>query len=269
MIAISELSSDFFSADKSQLSTDVVRLTAHWVTRMVRIFGLDTIGPDEDPSRIGWAGVEIPDAAKAYVYPLSETRDMLRRKARSAEGISAADLQALTTDRAPVAGSDEKNPFAAVARDFNHELASLGSSSSALGRDVLALCDRLRDADLFNLGVYLEDREGEKPALVRPVSKDLLAAKHEKEEREADKRRRKEEAEAKAREQLERGRLSHRDMFRTDEARKEYGEWDKDGMPTKDAAGKEVAKSKAKKLRKDWERQKKAHEAWLKAQGGQ
>ena len=47
-------------------------------------------------------------------------------------------------------------------------------------------------------------------------------------------------------------------MFRT----AEYTEWDADGMPTKDAEGKEVAKSKRKKLVKEWERQKKLHEEW-------
>jgi cysteinyl-tRNA synthetase len=34
------------------------------------------------------------------------------------------------------------------------------------------------------------------------------------------------------------------------------------GMPTKTRAGEDVPKSALKKLRKDWERQKKAHEDW-------
>jgi cysteinyl-tRNA synthetase len=36
-------------------------------------------------------------------------------------------------------------------------------------------------------------------------------------------------------------------------------------LPVKDKEGKEVAKSRSKKLRKDWERQKKLHEAWVAA----
>ena len=51
-------------------------------------------------------------------------------------------------------------------------------------------------------------------------------------------------------------------MFRTNE----FSAWDDEGLPTRDAAGEEVTKSRAKKLRKDWERQKKAHEAWLASQ---
>ena len=52
------------------------------------------------------------------------------------------------------------------------------------------------------------------------------------------------------------------EMFRTSE----FSAWDADGLPTHDVEGKEVAKSRAKKLRKDWERQKKAHEAWQASQ---
>ena len=48
-------------------------------------------------------------------------------------------------------------------------------------------------------------------------------------------------------------------MFRTNE----YSAWDDEGVPTRDAAGEELTKSRAKKIRKDWERQKKLHEAWL------
>lgn len=50
-------------------------------------------------------------------------------------------------------------------------------------------------------------------------------------------------------------------MFKT----AEFSAWDEDGLPTKDAEGEPVNKSRAKKLRKDWERQKKAHDAWLAA----
>jgi len=38
------------------------------------------------------------------------------------------------------------------------------------------------------------------------------------------------------------------------------GEWDADGVPTKDRGGAEVNKSRTKKLRKEWEKQKKLFE---------
>ena len=48
-------------------------------------------------------------------------------------------------------------------------------------------------------------------------------------------------------------------MFRT----AEFKEWDEDGIPTKDAEGVEITKSRRKKLVKDWSRQKAQHEGWL------
>lgn len=55
----------------------------------------------------------------------------------------------------------------------------------------------------------------------------------------------------------EKSRLSLLGMIRTNE----NSAWDDEGLPTRDAAGDEITKSRAKKLKKDWERQKKLHEA--------
>ncbi|KAL8946419.1 MAG: hypothetical protein Q9183_007906, partial [Haloplaca sp. 2 TL-2023] len=60
------------------------------------------------------------------------------------------------------------------------------------------------------------------------------------------------------------GKMSPREMFATEE----YGEWDEEGFPIKDREGNELVKSRVKKLRKEWERQRKLHEVWLKEQRG-
>jgi cysteinyl-tRNA synthetase len=64
---------------------------------------------------------------------------------------------------------------------------------------------------------------------------------------------------------MEKGKLSHLEMFRppNDDM---YEAWDEEGMPTRERGGEPLAKSRLKKLKKDWERQKKAHEAWLAVQ---
>jgi cysteinyl-tRNA synthetase len=62
--------------------------------------------------------------------------------------------------------------------------------------------------------------------------------------------------------QDEKAKLSPLQMFRTEE----YGEWDESGIPTRDAKGEEVTKTRRKKLTKDWERQKKLHDGWLASQ---
>lgn len=97
-------------------------------------------------------------------------------------------------------------------------------------------------------------------SLIRPVTKELRAAKAEQEAREEQKRKAKEEREKEAAAKADKGKLSHLDMFRT----AEYSAWDEEGLPLKDAKGEEITKSKAKKLRKDWERQRRVHEAWRK-----
>lgn len=54
-------------------------------------------------------------------------------------------------------------------------------------------------------------------------------------------------------------------MFKADA---KYAEWDADGLPTKLADGSEVPKSQVKKLKKEWERQKKLHDEYLAKFGG-
>ena len=50
-------------------------------------------------------------------------------------------------------------------------------------------------------------------------------------------------------------------MFKT----AEWSAWDESGLPTKDAKGEEITKSKSKTLKKAWDRQKKTYDAWVAA----
>lgn len=118
--------------------------------------------------------------------------------------------------------------------------------------------------------MLFEDRNSvnHEPALVKFVpSSELIAARDEKRkiaaERERNKERARLERERVEAEKLEKGKLSHLEMFKSDE----YEEWDEHGIPTKEKGGNEVSKSKSKTLKKAWERQKKAHEAYLQSTG--
>ena len=53
--------------------------------------------------------------------------------------------------------------------------------------------------------------------------------------------------------------LSPQDMFR--QHPELYSQFDEDGVPTHDASGEKLSKSAVKKLRKDWEKQKKLFES--------
>ncbi|RAH65439.1 cysteine--tRNA ligase [Aspergillus aculeatinus CBS 121060] len=265
MAAISELITTFNSLDIQTLEPQAIESTAKWVTRIVTIFGLNGATP-VDKCEIGWEGTDVPEVAKQYLYPLSAMRDSLRQVAMSGNQITSDKVKEII-GAAAVKDADTTEaakPYSQALESFSSQLASLSlEDSKSSSKEILSLCDRLRDVDLFNLGIYLEDREN-KPALVRPVTKDLLQAREEQARKALQRQQEKEKKERLAQEKLEKGKLSHLEMFKTSE----FSAWDEEGMPTKDAAGEPLAKSRGKKLRKDWERQKKAHEAWLASQQG-
>lgn len=261
MARISSLITDYNSIDKATIPNRATSDIAQWVTTMVNIFGLNGEAAPDSPS-IGWSGIEVPAHAQPYVSLISQTRDELRTRARSSTGIHAPDIQALERQIPSLETHGPSAPYQKVQADFKTSLAALPSAPN-LPAAVLALCDRIRDLDLWDTGIYLEDRDGE-PALIRPVTRELRAARAEKEDRERQKRVAKEERERAAREKAEKGRVSHLLMFRTGE----WSAWDEEGVPTRDREGAEVGRSREKKLRKEWAAQKRAHEAWVKANGG-
>ncbi|KAF2279887.1 uncharacterized protein EI97DRAFT_369035 [Westerdykella ornata] len=264
MRAISDIITSYNSADKSGLSDKVSFEIARWVTRMVRIFGLDGSADPHDGG-IGWAGTDIPAEAKDFVYAASRERDEVRHHAIAGD-LSPELLTSIISKDKPAAQQEgAAAPYAKVLSTFQEDLKSL-AEKKAPAKDFLALCDRLRDLDLWDLGIYLEDRENA-PAMVRPVDAELRTAREQKEalakqKREAREKREREEAEKKAK-LAEQAKISPQEMFKT----AEFSAWDADGLPTKDKDGADVPKSKMKKLKKEWEKQKKLHEEHLKSVG--
>ncbi|KAJ5104732.1 hypothetical protein NUU61_002079 [Penicillium alfredii] len=260
MQAISELITKYNSADKSTLNPKDVEAAARWITSIVNIFGLNGAAA-ADSTEIGWSGIDVPEEAKPFLYPLSAIRDSLRQTARAKTGISLKEVEAaLSRGESPTDVPESAKPYAHLLSTFRAKVISLESSDS-IEKEVLTLCDRVRDVDLFDMGIYLEDRDN-LPALVRPVTREMIQAREEKAARAHQKQLEKQKQEQEALKRLEKGKLSHLEMFRTNE----YSAWDDEGIPTRDAAGEEITKSRVKKLRKDWERQKKAHEAWQASQ---
>ncbi|KAF2753951.1 cysteinyl-tRNA synthetase [Pseudovirgaria hyperparasitica] len=261
MRTISQLITQYNAREKEMLSPETVLSAARWITNIVTVFGLNGSARVDAANAIGWAGADIPDVAKQFIYPAAKLRDEIRRRAIAGQ-ISSEEVERLASEDV-AAKHQEMNavPYAEVLSQFQEDVRALGSKS-APSKDYLALCDKLRDVQLWDLGIYLEDREGGQPAMVRPVDQQLVAERADKEAREQAKKdakakREKEEAE-KAAKKLEQAKLSHLDMYKT----KEYSAWDDEGLPTKDAKGDEIPKNKTKKLKKEWEKQKKLHEEW-------
>ncbi|KAF9462458.1 tRNA synthetases class I (C) catalytic domain-containing protein [Collybia nuda] len=151
-------------------------------------------------------------------------------------------------------------------RDGVRHLA-MQKSDTAL-KDILALCDKLRDVDLVPLGVALDDQEDGK-ALVKLVPPaELIKARDDKRaqiDAKAAKKAASVEAERQKRlQRLEKGRVTPQQMFKPPIIPEGlYGSWNDDGIPLTDGEGKELSKNQAKKVQKDWAAQKKLHDEFL------
>ncbi|EXJ62954.1 cysteinyl-tRNA synthetase [Cladophialophora yegresii CBS 114405] len=275
MEAISQLISIYNSTKKSDLTPRDHHDVAIFITRLVNIFGLNGSEP-ADTEQVGWKGIEIPDAAKEFVYPLARIRDELRQAA-IAKSITVEKVQEIVStspsglDEAPTVGRPRPS-YARALSEFNRDALQTASSapstesSSDLNKQILALCDRVRDVDLWQLDIYLEDRENA-PALVRPVTEGLRAVRREREDKARVKEEAKRQREREAQERLQKGRLSPTEMFKPPHS-SEYSAWDGDGLPTTGRDGQPLTASRVKKLRKEWEQQRKAHEKYLAAVRG-
>jgi cysteinyl-tRNA synthetase len=263
MRIVSDLVTESNSAES--LSDETVILLARWVKRIVAIFGLDPEGDLTNLDRIGWSGLDIPAPAKPYIYPASQLRDKVRALAcsGSVDHTAIAKLADGLTISASTPVAESSKPYHQVLQQFRTNVKAL-ATQKAHARDLLALCDQLRDVQLWNLGIYLEDRNDPQSALVRPLDKLLIEARAERKSAGTAKAKAKLELEAreaeKEKELRERAKVDPLLMFRDSD---EYSEWDENGIPTVDAAGNVVAKNKRKKLVKEWEKQKKRQEEWL------
>jgi cysteinyl-tRNA synthetase len=174
-------------------------------------------------------------------------------------------------------------------RDSVRQLAITKGDGAA--KEILALCDKLRDSDLVPLGVALDDQEGsfhnavankaedsfiylllrgiDGKALVKLVPPvELIKARDEKraqlEAKAASKAAAVEAERQKRLKKLEKGRIPAAEMFRPPNVSEgTYGSWTEDGIPLTDGEGNELRKNAGKKVRKEHAEQKKLHEDYL------
>lgn len=265
---------------KQTLKADADHITiersARWITRMVGILGLDANAkPPYDG--IGWVpepGSALDLAAARQVY--EAVRDEIKSSPFGSAVLPLIESQDPASAVSKIQDSGVTDPeqvaypYVDAVAKLRDELRKVVSSAGENKKAILDLSDRIRDHDLTNLGVYLDDRSDGQPALIKfvPAAK-LIAAREEKAAQQAAKAAAKEEAK-REKERLEQERLAKaavrpQDMYRSDDR---YGEFDADGVPTRMKDGSEVTKSALKKLRKDWEKQKKANDEYVKKQGG-
>ncbi|KAL8676483.1 MAG: hypothetical protein Q9186_007007 [Xanthomendoza sp. 1 TL-2023] len=260
MKAISDLISTYNSTDQKSVGMEQTLRIARWITCQVTIFGLNASAKADDNS-IGWSGINLPDYATPYLTSISSIRDTLRQAGTSGH-LDAAKLEdvAKSDQNGTSLKAAEAAPYQSLLSRLREEVSTL-SDSKELSKDVLALSDRIRNIELANLGIKLEDQDDGRPAFIRPITKAEQALKSlEKTRKEAEKVRMAKAAEEKAK----KDEIKPLDMFRSTEYSAQYSAWDQEGLPIKDFAGVEITQSKRKKLIKEQLQQKKRHEAWLK-----
>ncbi len=256
----------YVARQRAAASLASVKEVARWVTCVVDMFGLDAANAALDGGpKIGWSRLAPPTSA-----------DDDQQQSHNPRAQTQAQASAET---------EEFYREVSAVRDRLRQLAGTATSSppAATRAALLALCDHVRDHVFANAGVLLDDRDAGQPALLKYVPREQLRAARAQREAEAAAR-----AAARAqREQAEReererraaaAALDPRRMFGAPSdpttgpdananADCEYSAWDADGVPTRDAAGAELPKSRVKKLRREWERQKKRYDAWRESAG--
>lgn len=147
MRILSDLVTKFNSAEA--LSDQTVILLARWITRIVTIFGLDPEGDLSNLNRIGWSGLDIPAPEKSYIYPVSQLRDKIRMLAcsRSVDYTAIAKLADGITIAVSTPVVESSKPYDQVLQQFRTNVKDL-AAQRAPAKDLLALCDQLRDIHL-------------------------------------------------------------------------------------------------------------------------
>ncbi|SPJ83875.1 related to cysteinyl-tRNA synthetase [Fusarium torulosum] len=265
--------------DNKDADLEALESIARWITKIVGIFGLDS-NASPPYEGLGWATVIASDVEpKTAVQPYADAFAKVKSDV-SGLSLESGEISSLL-EQDPAAefesissgGSRDPEklsmPYLRAVSKLRDELRRIvGNQTPETKKAILALTDRIRDEDLTNLGVYLDDRPDGQASLIKFIpAAELIAAREEKVAQAAEKAKKKEEArlarEKADQEAREKAKVKPEDLFKGDER---YSAWDEQGLPTKMKDGSDVPKSQLKGLKKQWDRQKKAHDD-LKAKG--
>lgn len=282
----------------------VLEDVASFVTRIAGIFGLDpSAAPPYTASKPGWGppnpASKTATSSAARVDPRSAVQPYSGAYAKVKGDVAALALKTETGLNALLAGQDPYTEFLGLlaalagakgtettetvlqpdeleqlALPFLRSVSALrdelrrvtGNADNADKKQaILSLSDRIRDYDLAELGVQLDDQPDGRPSLIKFVAASkLIAARDEKAAVLAAKAAAKAEAaaaRAKAEEEKwAKAKTAPTQLFVGDAA---FGTFDADGLPTTLADGSDVPKTQQKRLKKEWERQKKLHEQYI------
>ncbi|CAO1634863.1 unnamed protein product [Parajaminaea phylloscopi] len=230
---------------RTATNAGVLTNVGRWVGEMLRMFGLGE-GPVRE-GEIGWGDSVAAGATKG-----------------SSEEGASVDKEALLL------------PYLNLLSNFRSSVRQLARDKNSQPHgELLRLADRLRDEDLVDLGVALEDNDDGTAMLKLVPAEQLRAARDEKLKAVVEKQKRKEEAARKAAElkaeKLRKGKVAPENLFKPKSQgglaeEGEWKEWDDKGLPTVDGkTGEEISKKKRKAVEKELATHIKLHEEYLAA----
>jgi cysteinyl-tRNA synthetase len=233
---------------------DPVSKVRDWLEEIYGIFGVEglSIAPENEA---GWT-----TALDAFAGLREEVRRLAREKADHAK---VKEATAKAAKDAPPAGLD------ALSKAFKQFIADLDSCKTP--QDLLRRCDEVRDKDMVQLGVRLEDKATAGFVWMFEDTQTMVREASEAEEK---------KNEAKAKKLLsslaekkktltiaEKNAVAPADLFRKAANASLYAAFDETGMPTKLTSGDEISKAKLKDFKKDLTKQEKEFEKLQKQAG--
>ncbi|KAF8849635.1 hypothetical protein BDZ45DRAFT_680365 [Acephala macrosclerotiorum] len=262
---------------KSDVDIPGLEAITRWITKMVGIFGLDA-NASPPYEGLGWmssasnGNLSSQEAVEPYLQVHLGVKSEVERLGLRSEALDALMRTDVDAEFAALEKSGTKDtealamPYLRAVSTIRDELRNIAPSSEKK-KEILALSDQIRDNDLTNLGVYLDDRSDQASLIKFVPREELLAAREEKAAKEREKATAKEkvrlETERRDREKEEKAKVDPLNMFKDDR----FSAWDERGIPTKTKEGEEVTKSALKKMQKEWQKQDQLHQAW-KAKSG-
>ena len=205
-----------------QCNSEVLYKISTWISSMMDMFGIIGLSSSSVSSSVSGSTSKKNDAdiADTYLRTMSKFRDSVRQLAKFAmtSSSSSSIVTSSSSDAITSTLTSNSNSIPTTVKPMDY------------GKQLLDLCDQLRDIDLADLGVLLDDREDGK-ALIKVIGKESIdKLRLEKQQAlEIAELRRQEVIQAqlaKEAAKLEKSKMNPRDMFKSKEFLKLYSQWD-------------------------------------------
>mmetsp|Transcript_51864 Transcript_51864/g.133990 ORF Transcript_51864/g.133990 Transcript_51864/m.133990 type:complete len:868 (-) Transcript_51864:71-2674(-) len=237
---------------------------AELISNIMCVFGVEGLTAEPEGPKDAW--ISAVDALSGLRV---EIREIARKKGDAAQIVAAVDK----LSPAIAAAKKANLAVAGVMESFQKDLKAIANDKAAPA-DLLKRCDALRNVELVQLGIRLEDRDGVSGIPYLWMFDDRKAM--EAEQREVEEKK-KEEAQSKIRNKLdqkqkelksaEKAAVEPQNLFRSAGYAGMYSEFDAEGVPTKQSSGEEISAKKKKDFVKELGKQQKDYEKLQKQAG--